>query len=567
MKEVKNEAFNIKNDTIDCISRCPECNLVPSLKLIYDKKGYPSIIYNCENNHNGNMLLKEYLLKYNNKSLIKEKCGECGKIQKDIKGDYFYCGTCNKFLCYLCQLKHPNGDDHDCFNFKKYDSLCKEDSNFFCAFCKQCKKHICIFCKTSHEGHELFDLSKITYSKESKNKLKEEINIIEMRIRNLSEIKQKINSQIEILIQEIQLLKILSCSRKFEESQKNLNYNIFQNLENFRKDLKSKNSEFFEKIFEQGNKFISLFNHKIQVLNSKDFKILEYHSDAVIFLLQLKDGRLASSSTDYCLNIYKLNSYELQLSIKDESRCRSFIQINDGRIIACYDDGTIKVIKLINENKYQIDQNIKGHSSFCRKVIEIKNNELISISFDNTMRIWKFNENKFNCIKTIKFQNNSSFCNILILNKNEVVTSSCGDKCLKFWNSENYQLTATINNIETDWTTKNMCLLEDDILCIGGSNSKGFYLIKISTHEIVKNIKGPKNVYSIDKCKDGMILCSIINENENNSLIKYKYENLELKKKVEIVKAHPSNIYSCIELDNEIIAFGDLAHKILLWER
>ena len=56
-----------------------------------------------------------------------------------------------------------------------------------------------------------------------------------------------------------------------------------------------------------------------------------------------------------------------------------------------------------------------------------------------------------------------------------------------------------------------MCLLEDDILCVGGRNSNGFYLIKISTHQFIINIIGPKTIYSINKCLDGLFL-------------KYKYE-------------------------------------------
>ena len=40
-------------------------------------------------------------------------------------------------------------------------------------------------------------------------------------------------------------------------------------------------------------------------------------------------------------------------------------------------------------------------------------------------------------------------CNILRLNENEFVTSSCGDKYIKFWNSNNYSNIATINNIES----------------------------------------------------------------------------------------------------------------------
>ena len=59
-----------------------------------------------------------------------------------------------------------------------------------------------------------------------------------------------------------------------------------------------------------------------------------------------------------------------------------------------------------------------------------------------------------------------------------------------------------------------MCLLEDDILCVGGTNVKGFYLIEISTHQLIKNIYDPE--MSINKCLDGLFLCSIIDENQNH---------------------------------------------------
>ena len=125
----------------------------------------------------------------------------------------------------------------------------------------------------------------------------------------------------------------------------------------------------------------------------------------------------------------------------------------------------MKIIKLIGEDKYQIEQTLQAHTDFVCKVIEIKEYELISVSKDKTMKIWKLNnDNKFECYKTITFQNSESNCNILRLNKNEFVTSSCYDKCLKFWNSNNYSNIKTINNIETPWTLKTMCLLEDDIL-------------------------------------------------------------------------------------------------------
>ena len=114
-----------------------------------------------------------------------------------------------------------------------------------------------------------------------------------------------------------------------------------------------------------------------------------------------------------------------------------------------------------------------------------------------------------NVLKQLIFKNISDEFNILKLNENEFVISSQSDKCIKFCNSNDYSNIITINNIEYTWTFKNMCLLEKDLLCVGGDNSKGFYLIKITTHQLIKNIIGPQRIFSINKCLDGLFLCSI----------------------------------------------------------
>ena len=111
-----------------------------------------------------------------------------------------------------------------------------------------------------------------------------------------------------------------------------------------------------------------------------------------------------------------------------------------------------------------------------------------------------------------------------------------------------------------------MCKLDDDILCIGGNNSKGFYIIKISTHQLIKNIIGPKRIFSIYECFDGLFLCSIINENGNLAIAKYKYENENMNKIIEKEKAHTSYIYTCIEFNNgKIVASGGNDYSIKLW--
>ena len=267
------------------------------------------------------------------------------------------------------------------------------------------------------------------------------------------------------------------------------------------------------------------------------------------------------------MNIYKKDTYDLQLSIKEHSNgILSFTQINDGRIITCSADKTMKIIKLIGEDKYQIEQTLQSHTNTVYKIIEIKENKLVSISLDKTMRIWILNnENKLIWIKTITFQNSESHCNILKLNENEFVTSSYGDKCLKFWDSNNYSNIAILNNIETYYGFKTMCLLEDDILCVGGYDSKGFYLIKISTHQLIKNIHGPKNIFAINNCLDGLLLCSIFDIKDNNCLVKYKYEEQNLKIIVENIKAHECYIWSCVELNDGTVASGGNDKLIKLW--
>ena len=226
----------------------------------------------------------------------------------------------------------------------------------------------------------------------------------------------------------------------------------------------------------------------------------------------------------------------------------------------------MNIIKLINEDKYNLDQKLQGHSSSVYNVIEIRDNELISVSYDKTMKKWELKNNQFECTKTITFQNSNNNCNILKLNDNEFVTSSVYDKCIKFWNSNDYSNISTINNIECDWTSRNMCKLDDDILCIGGKNSKGFYIIKISTHQLIKNIIGPKEIYSIYECFDGLFLCSIINENGNHAIAKYKYENENMNKIIEKEKVHERDIYTCIEFNNgKIVASGSGDYSIKLW--
>ena len=568
--------FHFSNK-LDNIPRCPKCNLICSLNLYY-KEGKPIIKYLCENNHKGAIPLEEYMKQYNKHSLSKQKCDDCNKSQNEIKGDFFYCFKCGKFVCHSCVINHPNDDKHNSINYKRYDSFCKIHSNSFDFYCKKCKKNICIYCKSQHKLHEIIDLSECNYSEESKNKLEENIKIIENKIIDLDIIKEEILLEIDKLKKsnelEMKLFKLLIDAYKYEESQNNVNYNVVENLKDFEEIFGLNKIQLYEKVFKEGKRFIS-FLQNIQKkkekkdinLFKKNFKTLNNHTKYIYHLSKLKDGRLISCSGDSTLNIYKKDSFELQLSIKEHSDEVFFCtQLINDKIITCSKDNTMNIIKLIDENKYNLEQKLTGHNSYVNNVIEIRENELISVSHDKTMKLWEFKKDKFECSKSTTFQNSGGNSNILKINEDEFVTSSENDKCIKFWNSCDYSLISTINNIETYWNFKILCLIKEYILCVGGTNSKGFYLINISTHQLIKNILGPQQINSIVLCSNGLLLCSIKNENGNYAIANYIYENNDLKKVVEKENIHDGQINICIELDEGIVASGgNNDYLIKLW--
>ena len=288
MKKEIIETPNIMN--LDNILRCPDCNLISYLKLFY-KKGIPIIHYYCDNNHKGDISLEEYIQKYNKHSLLKEKCNECNKNQNEIKGDYLYCCKCNKFLCNLCVINHPNNEEHNTINFKRYDSLCKSHFNFFSFYCLACKKNICIYCFNQHKSHEIINLSEFNISKESK--IKTIIKDIEKNILDLDVLKEEIIYKINNLKKskelEMKFFKLLFNTFHYEESQKNINYYIIQNITNFEEIISDK-IILYEKVFIEGKKYIS-YLQKIRKNNNEtnliknNYKTLNNHTDRILYFL------------------------------------------------------------------------------------------------------------------------------------------------------------------------------------------------------------------------------------------------------------------------------------------
>ena len=88
----------------------------------------------------------------------------------------------------------------------------------------------------------------------------------------------------------------------------------------------------------------------------------------------------------------------------------------------------------------------------------------------------------------------------------------------------------------------------------------------ISNHQLIKNILGPQIIHSIYECFDGLFLCSIRNEKGNCAIVKYKYENQDMKKIIEKEKIHEGRILTCYELNDGTVASGGDDNLIKLWK-
>ena len=148
----------------------------------------------------------------------------------------------------------------------------------------------------------------------------------------------------------MKFFRILVNTLKYEESLNNINYNVIHDLKNI-EEFGINKSQLYEKIFKEGKKYFSFLHNIRQSLGQTNllkhnFKTLNNHSDAVILLLQLKDGRLISGSSHYSLNIYKRDTFELQLSIKEHSNWILFYSqlLNNDNIISCACDSTMNII-------------------------------------------------------------------------------------------------------------------------------------------------------------------------------------------------------------------------------
>ena len=106
----------------------------------------------------------------------------------------------------------------------------------------------------------------------------------------------------------------------------------------------------------------------------------------------------------------------------------------------------IKILKHgLKKNKFEINQIIKyPHKLKIRKVVYYSNKNLISCSFDKTIKIWEEKNNNYQNIITL-IDTDKVISILLLVDKNILI--SCRKNGVKFWNLNKYEFTINFDNI------------------------------------------------------------------------------------------------------------------------
>jgi len=579
------------------INRCyvKNCYLIPLIN-IKQSKGKYFVDSKCRNGHYlKDIPIKEFLLKSQNVDLQNEFCTFCKCNEKKNHIKIYFCPECKKYVCKNneCEIKHYSNckgtKKENLIDLIKFDDYCIKHGENLISFCNECQKSFCCDC-TEHQKHKINSFMNIGLKLNDKKVL---FNRISKAFFGLERIKTLFNKTIEDFKKqfddyyEMNKSLLLLNQMFLDNYKKDKNGEIILNVKNNVKYIKE---NFYNHSFKNENiltklkHFNELINQKIYLLREKkyinpkiEFKIenniqtLEAHTGYIYHLLFLKDKRLSSCSSDKSVIIYNKENYtpDLKITIHKDT-VYYHIQLRNENIVTCSYDKEIKIIQLLPENKFNVIQTLIGHNNSVLKVLETYDEKIISCSSDQTMKIWEKNEknDSYYCIDSVlisEMDNNDT--NILLINENEIVSSSVEDKLLKFWNlKKNFSLIKILNDIDCNYSRNSMYLLNDLYLLIGGFESnKGIYIIDIIRYQLIKNcVKNLNYVDSIIGLYNGTLLVGAY-DNNKYSLINYKFEKLDFVKIKSKESAHKGEIFGLIATNNGIVISCSDDSTIKIW--
>ena len=348
------------------------------------------------------------------------------------------------------------------------------------------------------------------------------------------ELRYEDSKLIEILLDTVD--KLVKKNENFEKRISALEEKVFSRKKED-KETKKENNDFNEK-FE----------------NLTNTKTLKLHTSYISNIILLQNDKIAISSLDHYIRIYNKDTFEEEISIK-ENGCVDWIeQIKDGTLISCPRDKTIRLYE-INDKSYK-NINVIKESSSAWKMKELENGKLISTMDNSDIKIWIKNNNTLECEFSLK--NGGESYDILEIRKNEVVVLSGND--LNFYDLNKRDKISSISGFESFNLNpgKKFCNANDELLLVCGTNN--IFLVDHLAHQLISKIEC-KSIIGLYKLSNNFIFSG----QTNGDIRQWQYNGRDIKLYSYKKAAHNENIMSIFRLNNVIISGGS-AGNIKFWE-
>jgi hypothetical protein len=154
---------------------------------------------------------------------------------------------------------------------------------------------------------------------------------------------------------------------------------------------------------------------------------LEGHRDGVSCLIQLADGRVVSGSDDSTLKVWNVNTGVCEKTLKGHSySVCCLVQLADGRVVS----GSYKTLNVWNVTTGVCERTLKGHSDWVSCLVQLADGRVVSGSDDSTLKVWNMNTGV--CEQTLEGHNKHVECLVQLADGR--VVSGSRDNALKVWN-------------------------------------------------------------------------------------------------------------------------------------
>ena len=515
----------------------------------------------------------------------------------DLKCDLF-CKNCQKYICFKCN------SDHETHKIVQ--------NNIFIRMYKDFIKGMPLKFKYPENFKLNFDESVEKFNKQLTEKTNSAIKKIDELIEELKNIRKNYFFKLKE-IQENGLQSINLIKSFYYEYYSDL-YNIktdndiysLSYLASFKKELNSFEMKFNQGIFPKldgiSNNVLDLkglieqpFSLKMNFIDIpttfREVIRTIGHDDEINCLTRIGDSQFISGSNDNSIKFWNLEDEELRpyecidkfigkvgciLLLKDNRLC--FSSLKDGSIKICKKIKTFNKEELNNsdDSNYNVELTLEGHTKPITGIIQLDNNNLVTVSKDDKIIIWKMGGNYFvNCfemkeVHKSKVKEEGGVYSLCKIEKNDFITGGADGK-IKFWkkNLDNEEYICIQEIGQHNNKVKYLISLEDKNIC--SASDDGYVKVftkKGEKFEFLweKEYKDEK-ITTLAGLKNGIFITGSLSTKQkiySNMRVWEKNGDYYIEK--ENIKKHLKRITAIVELDWGNVVSSDSDGVIIVWK-